>query len=95
VVVPLGEILRAWLGGGPALMLYGLMLIVIVLAAPHGVHRLLQRHRRPRGLRLRAGAGTRTAATGMLEVRGSRSTSTGLRAVDAASFASTRAGSSA
>lgn len=37
LVVPLGELLRAWLGGGPALMLYGLLLIVIVLAAPNGV----------------------------------------------------------
>jgi branched-chain amino acid transport system permease protein len=43
VVVPLGEILRASLGGGPAFMLYGLMLIVIVLAAPNGVVGLLQR----------------------------------------------------
>jgi branched-chain amino acid transport system permease protein len=42
LVVPLGEVLRASLGGGPALMLYGLMLIVIVLAAPNGVLGLLQ-----------------------------------------------------
>jgi len=43
VVVPLAEVLRAWLGGGPALMLYGLTLIVIVLAAPHGLLGVMQR----------------------------------------------------
>jgi len=37
VVVPLAEVLRASLGGGPALMVYGFMLILIVLAAPYGV----------------------------------------------------------
>lgn len=37
VVVPLGELSRAWLGGGPALMVYGALLIVIVLAAPRGI----------------------------------------------------------
>lgn len=37
VVVPLGELSRAWLGGGPALMVYGVLLIVIVLAAPRGI----------------------------------------------------------
>jgi branched-chain amino acid transport system permease protein len=58
LVVPLGEVLRASLGGGPALMLYGLMLIVIVLAAPHGVLGLMQ------GLvaRRQAGTGRRDAA---------------------------------
>ncbi len=60
VVVPLGEILRAWLGGGPALMLYALMLIVIVLAAPYGVLGLLQRL----VARLRSGRGPRGAAQG-------------------------------
>lgn len=43
VVVPLAEVLRASLGGGPALMLYGLTLIVIVLVAPHGMLGLLGR----------------------------------------------------
>ncbi len=42
VVVPIAEVLRAWLGGGPSLMVYGLALIVIVLAAPNGVLGLLQ-----------------------------------------------------
>lgn len=58
VVVPIAEVLRAWLGGGPSLMVYGLALIVIVLAAPHGVLGLLQ------GLaaRLRRGASGREAA---------------------------------
>lgn len=37
MVVPLGELSRAFLGGGPALMLYGLLLIVIVLSAPRGI----------------------------------------------------------
>lgn len=37
IVIPIGEISRAWLGGGPALMVYGVLLIVIVLAAPRGV----------------------------------------------------------
>ena len=37
VVVPLGELSRAYLGGGPALMVYGLLLIVIVLAVPRGI----------------------------------------------------------
>lgn len=50
VVVPLGELLRAWLGGGPALMLYGLLLIVIVLAAPNGVIGGLRQIRRRLGL---------------------------------------------
>ena len=43
VVVPLAEVLRAWLGGGPALMVYGFMLILIVLAAPYGVLGLAQK----------------------------------------------------
>jgi len=42
VVVPLAEVLRASLGGGPALMVYGFALIVIVLAAPYGVLGLAQ-----------------------------------------------------
>ncbi|MGY6633031.1 MAG: branched-chain amino acid ABC transporter permease [Alkalilacustris sp.] len=37
VVVPLGEVSRAYLGGGPALMVYGVLLIIIVLAVPRGV----------------------------------------------------------
>jgi branched-chain amino acid transport system permease protein len=53
VVIPLGEISRAWLGGGPALMLYGLLLVVIVLAAPRGIaggiERLARRLRRKLG----------------------------------------------
>jgi branched-chain amino acid transport system permease protein len=36
IVIPLGEVLRAWLGGGPALVVYGFLLVVIVLAAPNG-----------------------------------------------------------
>jgi branched-chain amino acid transport system permease protein len=36
IIVPLGEILRAQLGGGPSLVLYGFLLMVIVLAAPNG-----------------------------------------------------------
>lgn len=36
IVIPSGEILRAWLGGGPSLIVYGFLLIVIVLAAPNG-----------------------------------------------------------
>lgn len=36
IIVPLGEVLRAQLGGGPSLVLYGFLLMVIVLAAPNG-----------------------------------------------------------
>lgn len=36
IVIPLGEILRARLGGGAALVVYGFLLMVIVLAAPNG-----------------------------------------------------------
>lgn len=36
IIVPLGEVLRAQLGGGPSLVLYGFLLIIIVLAAPNG-----------------------------------------------------------
>lgn len=49
IVIPLGEILRARLGGGAALVVYGFLLIVIVLAAPNGaiagVRRLVRRVR--------------------------------------------------
>ncbi len=37
IVIPLGEVLRASLGGGPALAVYGLLLVVIVLTAPNGL----------------------------------------------------------
>jgi branched-chain amino acid transport system permease protein len=55
ILIPLGEILRARLGGGPSLVLYGLLLMVIVLAAPNGAiaglrsigRRLGWRRRRP------------------------------------------------
>lgn len=36
IVIPLSEILRVQWGGGPALMIYGLLLIVIVLVWPSG-----------------------------------------------------------
>ena len=36
IIIPLGEILRVEVGGGPALMVYGFLLVVIVLAAPRG-----------------------------------------------------------
>ncbi len=36
IIVPLGEVLRARLGGGPSLVLYGFLLMLIVLAAPNG-----------------------------------------------------------
>ncbi len=36
IIVPLGEILRAQFGGGPSMVLYGFLLMVIVLAAPNG-----------------------------------------------------------
>jgi branched-chain amino acid transport system permease protein len=36
IIVPLGEVLRAQLGGGPSLVLYGFLLMLIVLAAPNG-----------------------------------------------------------
>ncbi|QBI19785.1 branched-chain amino acid ABC transporter permease [Egibacter rhizosphaerae] len=42
IVIPLGEILRAQLGGGPSLMVYGLLLVVIVVLAPRGALPWLQ-----------------------------------------------------
>lgn len=42
IVVPLGEVLRARLGGGPSLLIYGSLLTVVVLAAPQGVWPALQ-----------------------------------------------------
>lgn len=36
IVIPLGEILRAQVGGGVALVVYGFLLTVIVLTAPNG-----------------------------------------------------------
>ena len=36
IVIPLGQILRARVGGGAALVVYGLLLMVIVLTAPNG-----------------------------------------------------------
>ncbi len=36
IVVPLAELLRVSFGGGPSMMVYGLLLVVIVLAAPNG-----------------------------------------------------------
>ena len=49
IVIPLGEMLRAWVGGGPALVVYGFLLIVIVLAAPNGVIEIVRRIARRRG----------------------------------------------
>ena len=50
IVIPLGEMLRARLGGGAALVVYGFLLMVIVLAAPNGaiagVRLLVRRLRR-------------------------------------------------
>ena len=37
IIIPLGEILRVQFGGGPALMVYGALLTIIVLAWPSGV----------------------------------------------------------
>ncbi len=42
VIIPLGEVLRAELGGGPSLMVYGALLVTIVLAAPRGALPWLQ-----------------------------------------------------
>lgn len=49
IVIPLGEMLRAWVGGGPALVVYGFLLIVIVLAAPNGAIEIVRRIARRRG----------------------------------------------
>ncbi|TVQ37542.1 MAG: branched-chain amino acid ABC transporter permease [Spirochaetaceae bacterium] len=50
IVIPLGEMLRARLGGGAALVVYGFLLMVIVLTAPNGaiagVRLLVRRLRR-------------------------------------------------
>lgn len=45
IIIPLSEFLRARVGGGPALVIYGVMLSVIVLIAPQGVIGLLERLR--------------------------------------------------
>ena len=43
IVIPLGEMLRARVGGGAALVVYGFLLIVIVLAAPNGAIEIVRR----------------------------------------------------
>lgn len=43
VLVPLGELLRARVGGGPSLLIYGVVLCVIVLLFPGGVMGVAQR----------------------------------------------------
>jgi branched-chain amino acid transport system permease protein len=42
IVIPTSELLRAQIGGGPALMVYGALLTVIVLKAPSGVIAVLR-----------------------------------------------------